>query len=69
MSDSENINWVARARGLQDQIAAAADDTEAQGKVTAEIMEALHEAELFRMALPRSIGGGEATPLLSLIHI
>jgi len=64
MSDSENIDWFARAEGLQDMIAAAADETEAQGKVTAEVMEALHDAELFRMALPRSIGGGEAAPLM-----
>ena len=64
MSDSENIDWVERACGLQKMIAAAADDTEAQGKVTAEVMEALHDAELFRMALPRSIGGGETTPLM-----
>ncbi len=63
MVDTDNIDWVARARGLQEMIAAAANETEAQGKVTAEVMEALHDAELFRMALPRSIGGGEADPL------
>jgi alkylation response protein AidB-like acyl-CoA dehydrogenase len=63
ISDTGNIDWVARAQGLQDLIAASADETESQGQVVAEVMEALHDAELFRMALPRSIGGGEAEPL------
>ncbi|MBK20000.1 MAG: acyl-CoA dehydrogenase [Rhodospirillaceae bacterium] len=63
VTNTNDIDWVERACGLQDMIAGAADETEAQGKVTAEVMEALHDAELFRMALPRSIGGGEADPL------
>ncbi|MGB0577021.1 MAG: acyl-CoA dehydrogenase family protein [Alphaproteobacteria bacterium] len=64
MSDSKNIDWLARAEGLQEMIADAVDETEAQGKVTSEVMDALHDAELFRMALPRSIGGGEAEPIV-----
>ena len=63
ISDTNKIDWVARARSLQDLIIASANETEAQGKVTSEVMEALHDVELFRMALPRSIGGGEAEPL------
>ena len=58
-----SVNWVDRANDLSPRIAAAADEIESQGKVTSEIMEALHDAELFRMGLPRSIGGGEASPL------
>ena len=64
VSDTINIDWVARAQGLQDKIAAAADETETQGKVPSDIMEALHDKEMFRMALPRSIGGGESSPLM-----
>ncbi|MBO38278.1 MAG: acyl-CoA dehydrogenase [Rhodospirillaceae bacterium] len=63
ISDTNKIDWVARARGLQDLIIDSANETEEQGKVTPAVMEALHDAELFRMALPRSIGGGEAEPL------
>ncbi len=63
-SDTINIDWVVRAQGLQDKIAAAADETETQGKVPSDIMEALHDKEMFRMALPRSIGGGESSPLM-----
>ena len=63
ISDTNKIDWVARARGLQDLIIGSANETEEQGKVTPAVMEALHDAELFRMALPRSIGGGEAEPL------
>ena len=64
VSDTINIDWVTRAQGLQDKIAAAADETETQGKVPSDIMEALHDKEMFRMALPRSIGGGESSPLM-----
>ena len=64
VSDTIDKDWIARAQSLQGMIADAADTTEAEGKVPAEVMEALHGAELFRMALPRSIGGGEASPLV-----
>ncbi len=56
-------DWVARARELAPMIEAAGAKTEQDRKVPAEVMAALHGAELFRMLLPRSIGGGEATPL------
>ncbi len=56
-------DWVARARELAPMIEAAGAKTEHDRKVPEEIMAALHGAELFRMLLPRSIGGGEATPL------
>ena len=64
VSDAINKDWIARAQHLQGMIAEAADQTEAEGKVPANVMGALHDAELFRMALPRSIGGGEASPLV-----
>ncbi|MEE8516423.1 MAG: acyl-CoA dehydrogenase [Alphaproteobacteria bacterium] len=57
------VNWVARARELAPMIEAAGAKTEQDCKVTSDVMAALHGAELFRMLLPRSIGGGEATPL------
>lgn len=56
-------DWVARARELSGMIEAAGAKTEQDRKVPEDVMAALHGAELFRMLLPRSIGGGEATPL------
>ncbi len=44
-------------------IAEASDRTEAEGQVPLDVMKAMHEAQLFRAALPRSIGGGEASPM------
>jgi alkylation response protein AidB-like acyl-CoA dehydrogenase len=58
-----SINWVGRAESLQSIINANAERTESGGRVTDEVMAALHEQQLFRMALPKSVGGGEATPL------
>jgi alkylation response protein AidB-like acyl-CoA dehydrogenase len=57
------IDWVARARKLGPRIEAAGEKAEQDGEVTPDIMSALHDAELFRMLIPRSLGGGEATPL------
>ena len=56
-------DWVARARKVAPLIASHADRTEREGKVTQEVMAAMHEAELFRLCLPRSMGGGEASPM------
>ncbi len=47
------------ARALQPMIGAAADAIEAGRQVTPEVMEALHEAKLFRMLLPQTFGGLE----------
>lgn len=63
------IDWVARARDLAPVIAAAADRTEAGRRVPPDVMAAMHEAELFRMCLPRSMGGGEAPPLTVMLTL
>lgn len=57
------IDWVGRARALATVLGDASDRIEAERRVPADVMQAMHEAELFRMCLPRSIGGGEADPL------
>ncbi|MDB5572207.1 MAG: acyl-CoA dehydrogenase [Hyphomicrobiales bacterium] len=50
---------VARAQALAPLIQAEADATEREGRVTAPVMAALHEAGLFRMLLPQSLAGAE----------
>src|SRR6185436_5904580 len=61
MSDQAN-ETLQRARGLAPQIAAAADEIERQRRLPDALMTALHEAGLFRMLLPRSLGGAELDP-------
>ncbi len=58
-----SIDWIARAKDLAPVIEAAADRIESERRVPKDLMSALHDAELFRMCLPRSMGGGEASPL------
>ncbi len=53
---------LARAQAVAPLIAAAADQIEAGCEVTAEVMDALHGARLFRTLLPRSLGGDEIRP-------
>ena len=55
-----SVDWVARARALVPAIAAAADRIEAERRIVPEVVAALHDAGLFGMLLPVSLGGGAA---------
>jgi indole-3-acetate monooxygenase len=55
--------YLDRARELVPMLAAAGDDIERGREVTPEIVSALIERGIFRMLLPRSIGGAELDPL------
>ena len=50
---------VLRARALTPLLAAAAPRIEEARALPADVLDALHEAQLFRMLLPRSLGGAE----------
>ncbi|MGH7037492.1 MAG: acyl-CoA dehydrogenase family protein [Stellaceae bacterium] len=52
----------ARARDLGPAIAARAEEIERTRRLPAALLDALFNARLFRMLLPRSLGGGEVTP-------
>jgi alkylation response protein AidB-like acyl-CoA dehydrogenase len=54
------VDWVARASALAPAIEAASDRIEAERRIAPEIVTALHDAGLFRMLLPASLGGGAA---------
>jgi alkylation response protein AidB-like acyl-CoA dehydrogenase len=60
--DEQNtpVDWVARARALVPMIEAAGDRIEAERRIVPEVVVALHEARLFRMLLPVSLGGAAA---------
>lgn len=52
-------NSLAAARRLAPMIAAAGDAIERERRLTPEVVEALHEAGLYRLLLPRDLGGAE----------
>ena len=54
--------WVARARGIAPLIESQADRIESEKRVPDDVMSAMHDAKLFRMCLPRTLGGGDVTP-------
>jgi alkylation response protein AidB-like acyl-CoA dehydrogenase len=55
-------DYVARARELAPLLAAAASRNERERRLCDEVVAALHEARLFRLLLPRDLGGGEVAP-------
>ncbi len=56
------MNIVAAAREIAPAIASRAADTEAQRRLPADLAADLAAAGLFRMAVPRRLGGAEASP-------
>ena len=61
-----SIDWVGRANRSVPVIEAALDRIESERRIPADVMAALHQAELFRMCLPPWLDGGEAPPLTVL---
>jgi alkylation response protein AidB-like acyl-CoA dehydrogenase len=55
-------DYAERARGLAPMIEAAAPRMERERQLTSEIVAALHDAGLYRVLLPRTLGGGELAP-------
>lgn len=55
-------NPVAGARLLGPAIAAASDEIERTRRLPPALLSVLHDAKLFRLLLPRSVGGEEVTP-------
>jgi len=55
--------YLERARELVPMLAAASDEIEHGRQVTPEIVEAMKDRGIFRMLLPRSLGGAELDPL------
>jgi indole-3-acetate monooxygenase len=60
---------VANARALAPALADAGARIEAGRELPADIVEALHEARLFRMLVPRSYGGDEVSPVIFMAAI
>src|SRR5215468_8940195 len=62
MNDLSLPSPIARARDLAGLIAAEADAIERRRRLTEPVLDALHEARLFRLLYPRSVGGDEVEP-------
>src|SRR6266571_3429033 len=63
MEQRITADCVARARALAPRIAAAAARIEAGRELPPDVVEALHEARLFRMLVPHSLDGEEVSPV------
>ncbi|PPQ31384.1 acyl-CoA dehydrogenase family protein [Rhodopila globiformis] len=61
--DLSGAACIARARGLISSLQAAADRIEAGNELPPDVLEAMHAARMFRLLLPRSLGGAELRPV------
>ena len=61
---STEAAWVDRARALAPLIAELAPRIEAMRELPPELLAALHERQIFRLLLPRALGGGEVEPAI-----
>ena len=59
---------IARAEAVRPFVAAAANDIEHERRLPAPLLDRLHEAELFRLLLPRSSNGIE-TDLVTFLLV
>ena len=59
MHESQSTDYVERARQLGPELEAAAEEIERCRELPEPIVEALVECGLFRLLLPRSLGGAE----------
>ena len=60
MPIEDKSDWVVRARELAPMVEAAAGRTEAERKIPADVLAAMHDAGLFHIMLPVSLGGAAA---------
>jgi alkylation response protein AidB-like acyl-CoA dehydrogenase len=60
---AETELYLERVRALSPQIAAAAEQIDRERRIPEPVLAAMHDAGLFRLLLPRSLGGAEAHPL------
>jgi len=61
-ADDPPADYVRRARELAPELAAAADEIERRRELPEPVVDALVERGLFRLLLPRSLGGAELLP-------
>ena len=59
---------IARAKAVRAAVAAASDEIERERRLPAALLDRLHEAELFRLLLPRSANGIETDPV-TFFHV
>src|SRR5262249_40065878 len=59
---------IARARAVRDAVAAAADEIERDRRLPPALLPGRHEADLFRLLLPRSSTGIETDPV-TFFHV
>ena len=65
-TDDAGVRLLEAVRALQPRLREAAAETEANRRLAPPLIGALTEVGLFRMLVPRSLGGGEVDPATAL---
>lgn len=62
-------SWLDRVESLRDTILAHADATETNGTLAQPVVDALRDAGLFTLKVPKELGGAEADPMVQMAVI
>jgi alkylation response protein AidB-like acyl-CoA dehydrogenase len=62
ISPKTTREWVERARALKPLLEASASEIEQSRTIPDHVLDALHDAQMFRTVMPRSVGGAELDP-------
>src|SRR5262245_5269704 len=63
MSDDASSAFIEAAKGLAPQSQASADEIERSRRIPLRLVDAMAQARLFRLWIPRALGGEEADPM------
>ncbi|HTT80741.1 MAG TPA: acyl-CoA dehydrogenase family protein [Stellaceae bacterium] len=69
LTDRPEATLIEAARHIAPLVRTSRDEGERERRLPAQVLAAMHEAQLFRMYIPRAFGGLEIDPITSMVVV